>query len=110
MVGEEDKGVCGVRCCDCEFRRQCDEREQVLTAFVKCYKRDALLANKTRSAAPVTNADHIRAMSDEELAKFLCKLIPPEACSLRCPANAQCYHEHTGLAYWLQQPYEEDEA
>lgn len=50
----------------------------------------------------VTNADHIRAMSDEELADFMVVNI----CSLKqeqCPKTCkQCWLE------WLQQPYKED--
>lgn len=105
MVGEEDKGVCGVSLGYC-----CLKGEICEFATVNGYCSKTACTKVNNLGLIVTNADHIRAMSDEELAKFLCKLIPPEACSLRCPANAQCYHEHTGLAYWLQQPYEEDEA
>lgn len=104
-----------MRCCDCEFRRQCDEREQVLTAFVKCYKRDALLANKTRSAAPATNADHIRAMSDDELAEQL--VINVDGLSkkrvyLAAPVGEIFARRDIAEAHtleWLQQPYKEDE-
>ena len=47
-----------MRCCECEFRSQCDESETVLTAFVRCYKRDRLLEEK--------KIDRIQAMSDKE--------------------------------------------
>lgn len=56
-----------MRCCDCEFRNRCDETEKVLTSFVKCYKRDRLLKEQKTQ----TNADKIRSMTDEELAKWL---------------------------------------
>lgn len=49
-----------MRCCDCEFRSQCDESEKVLTAFVRCYKRNRLLEEKK------AKADRIQAMSDKE--------------------------------------------
>lgn len=52
---------------------------------------------------PMTNADRIRAMSDEELADFMVVNICPlkqEQCPRTCK---QCWLE------WLQQPYKEDE-
>ena len=49
-----------MRCCECEFKSQCDESETVLTAFVRCYKRDRLLEEKK------TKIDRIQAMSDKE--------------------------------------------
>lgn len=49
-----------MRCCECEFRNQCDESETVLsetvlTAFVRCYKRDRLLEEKKAK----TKADEV---------------------------------------------------
>ena len=41
-----------MRCCECEFRNQCDESETVLTAFVRCYKRDRLLEEKKSKSRP----------------------------------------------------------
>lgn len=51
-----------MRCCECEFRSQCDESETVLTAFVRCYKRDRLLDEKKAK----TKAGRIQAMPDKE--------------------------------------------
>ena len=51
-----------MRCCDCEFRSQCDESETVLTAFVRCYKRDRLLEEKKAK----TKASRIRSISDKK--------------------------------------------
>ena len=60
---------------------------------------------------PQTNADRIRAMSDEELAKFLCEFRSCDSdghpCS-GCKAERYCYAGHTGMEDWLQQPAEED--
>ena len=58
---------------------------------------------------PMTNADRIRSMSDEELAEFL-------ESSHGCPSNEDCeYGVHATSencikhwATWLQQPAEED--
>ena len=57
-----------------------------------------------------TNADHIRAMSDEELAEFLMKLMGHAQCFAEgifryhpCPQDQNC--KQCGLE-WLQQPAE----
>lgn len=58
----------------------------------------------------VTNADRIRAMSDEELAKFIS--IQSDDCL--CSDNSKCDYHCGGdsclkvLLDWLQQPAEED--
>ena len=49
-----------MRCCECEFRSHCDESETVLTAFVRCYKRDRLLEEKKAKTG------RIQAMPDKE--------------------------------------------
>lgn len=58
--------------------------------------------------APMTNADRIRAMTDEELAKFLyaCEFchICEEGCD-NCSYNGDCERR---LADWLQKPAEGD--
>lgn len=52
-----------------------------------------------------TNADRIRAMSDEELAKFLCRNM--QDCSV-CPGTKYCSFGHNGFVKWLGLPAEED--
>lgn len=58
-----------------------------------------------------TNADRIRAMSDEELAEFICNIRSAKAnehpCS-DCVANNFCRMGHNGMIDWLQQPAEEE--
>ena len=58
----------------------------------------------------LTNADRIRAMSDEELAMFLCNFRSYNAdvyiCE-GCKAEQHCHAGHTGTIDWLQQPAEE---
>ena len=75
-----------MRCCECEFRSQCDESETVLTAFVRCYKRDQLLEEKK------AQADRIQAMSDKgkELAAQL-RRISVDTGGLVCLG---CGYEH----------------
>lgn len=54
----------------------------------------------------MTNADRIRAMSDEELSQFLCSWHNAEECH-HCVAERFCEYGHTGMIDWLQQ--EDDE-
>ena len=58
---------------------------------------------------PITNADRIRAMSDEELAHWICKKLP--GCdSKTCPGAELCNATDglsNGLVKWLKQPAEE---
>ncbi len=60
------------------------------------------------SAVPMTNADRIRAMSDEELAKWICSIMTAECCDQRCPARDICNLGDNGLVKWMKQPAEED--
>ena len=59
----------------------------------------------------ITNANRIRAMSDEELGKFLCDF---RSCNSSkhpcdgCKAEPHCHTGHNGMIDWLRQPAEED--
>ena len=59
-------------------------------------------------AKPKTNADNIRRMTDEELAKWLCSKFDCYG-NKPCPVKDICYPDHNGMLYWLQQPYKENE-
>ena len=50
-----------------------------------------------------SNADRIRAMSDEELAVFLCGIAATNCCG-GCMVQEFCYAEHNGFADWVKQP------
>lgn len=68
--------------------------------------------NKQVLAPPPTNADRIRAMSDEELAVWLCGLFSVLTCYTHCPGCDFCNDADgtsNGLKKWLQQPAEEDD-
>ena len=56
---------------------------------------------------PATNADRIRAMSDEELAKFLnwCEAMGYEDSSIAIDSSGHCMN----MLEWLQQPAPEEE-
>ena len=60
---------------------------------------------------PITNAERIRAMSDEELAKFLCEFRSLGAsnhpCNF-CKAEEFCSLGHNGMIDWLHRPAEEE--
>ncbi len=58
-----------------------------------------------------TNADRIRVMSDEELAKFLCDIRSKRSSRYSCEgcvAEEFCHDGHNGMIDWLQQPAEEE--
>lgn len=57
---------------------------------------------------PMTNADRIRAMSDKELAEFLCHFRSDDAATCSgCKSEHYCRPGHNGMIDWLQQPAEE---
>lgn len=56
-----------------------------------------------------THGDRIRAMSDEELADFLCSISTAECCDRSCPARDMCDYGDMGLIKWLKQPAKEEE-
>ena len=58
-----------------------------------------------------TNADRIRAMSDEELAEFLCDFRgcdTDENTCIGCKGEQYCRAGHAGTMEWLKQPAEEE--
>ena len=59
---------------------------------------------KDYNRPPMTNADRIRAMSDEELAEFLYWYCPYDEAKMDCEESDcdEC------VADWLKQPYKED--
>ena len=59
----------------------------------------------------VTNADKIRAMSDEELAEWLCQTLDCDFCKAHMqnmPTHSCCENHESGILKWLQQPAEEE--
>ena len=58
-----------------------------------------------------TNADRIRAMSDEELAEFLCDFRgcdTDENTCIGCKGEQYCRAGHAGTMEWLKQPAEKE--
>ena len=86
------KGFCG----ECDRRYACDIDPD------KC--------DEWPDPVPMTNADRIRSMRDEELAVWLCGLFSANTCVTHCPGYDFCYDSYgksNGLKKWLQQPAEE---
>ena len=87
------KGFCG----ECDRRYACDIDPD------KC--------DEWPDPVPMTNADRIRAMSDEELAVWLCGLFSVLTCYTHCPGCDFCNDADgtsNGLKKWLQHPAEEE--
>lgn len=94
----------------CPYKKQCSDSPEH-TSFYEGTECDYF--NQQVIHAPLTNADRIRAMSDEELAILLCRIMD---CSI-CKRNIQKDGEYDnysadGLSKavlnWLQRPPEED--
>ena len=57
---------------------------------------------------PPTNGDHVRAMDNKELSKWLCSIMTGECCDMTCPGREFCEPGHKGLLDWLQAIYKEE--
>lgn len=87
----------GLNLCD-SCRADCRHERNPREIVIKCgaYK------------PPMTNADRIRAMSDKELAEFLCHFRSDDAATCSgCKSEHYCRPGHNGMIDWLQQPVEE---
>ena len=51
-----------------------------------------------------SNGDRIRAMTDEELGKFMCSRL--DCYGSDCPGKHLCHHGSNGLVEWMKQPAE----
>ena len=99
---EYEKGVCPMSC----FRA-------VITEDLKNWPRPVVFSHfKDSNECPLTHpkpkpthADRIRAMTDEELAEFLCE--SRFTCG-NCPAAEFCKDGHIGFIDWLKQPEESE--
>ena len=58
-----------------------------------------------------SNSDKFRAMSDEELAEWLCQALDCDFCKAHMqniPTYSYCENHESGILKWLQQPAEEE--
>ena len=61
-------------------KKRMDERLEMMH---KLYS-DSEVRHIFSPSGPMTNADHIRSMTDEELAKFIASGVPKDVCRDRC--------------------------
>ena len=88
-----------------------DEREDGLSyADAIDMAISALRAQQESKPQWISVADRIRAMSDEELAKWLCSIMTAECCDRTCPAREKCGiwlgSGGDAMYNWLRQPEE----
>ena len=91
----------------CPYRKECSDSPEH-TSFYKGTECDYF--NQQVIHAPLTNADRIRAMNDDELATML---FDYKECNKNCimSSGKHCYEiceEESVILKWLQQPAEED--
>ena len=93
-----------MKCNTCQNENYCYDGNHQLT-------RDGCADNGWCAYSPMTNADRIRAMSDEELAEFIseqrmsfrCMLSKDDGCIIPDMSCKECWLS------WLKSPLEEDE-
>lgn len=94
----------------CPYRHECGTiHEATFTDDSECAE-----FNRKVDSMPMTNADRIRAMSDEELAKMIAFLIEKDECfrediddCYKCPLCSFCSNcKPGGELEWLKQPVE----
>lgn len=95
----------------CPYRKECSDSPEH-TSFYEWTECDYF--NQQVIHAPLTNADRIRAMTDEELAEFL-RRVHVDPCSACCDNLYWCRRNNATepvcqkhFFKWLQQPAEED--
>lgn len=77
------------------------------------YRHGCIGEDMCRCREPMTNADRIRAMSDEELATFISEIA--DECERNTECNQHCYGcdieycVRESCLKWLQHPAEEDD-
>ena len=91
----------------CPYRKECSDSPEH-TSFYERTECDYF--NQQVIHAPLTNADRIRAMNDDELATML---FDYKECNKNCimSSGKHCYEiceEESVILKWLQQPAEED--
>ena len=53
-----------MRCCDCEFRKDCKDEDTVLTAFVRCSVREEKLKQKSNQAEEYVKKSDLKNIGD----------------------------------------------
>ena len=76
------------------------------------YNASDYICDQYRPAKPLTNADRIRNMTDEELAKFLNAIVQncrEESCNDGCPMADCCAYDWDWQEKWLKQEAKDDD-
>lgn len=79
-------------CKSCERSKYCNMESE-----------DVIGCANYQERVPHTKADEIRAMTDRELADFLCD---NTSCG-HCIASELCWSGHNGFEYWIKQEVQE---
>lgn len=83
-----------VDCKECKNYNICEIRKMVEGKLKRC--------QSFEQKKPQTNADRIRAMSDEELAKFIDKLSSCSCCGFDKNECKKSVHCRDGIMQWLK--------
>ena len=91
MPNKKNPSATDLYCLDCGAWQKFARKDEI--RLYQCKKK------------PITNADRIRAMSDEELAEFLCGVFDDDDCNGKyiCGVTIPDYDEYSILD-WLKQP------
>ena len=98
------KRKAATNCSDCA---RCDllmDDAIILAAYDRAI---SALRAQQQPNAPLTNADRIRAMSDEELAQWLCNKLDCGICKEEIQgmdSPKPCVKQHVSVLEWLKQP------
>lgn len=77
------------------------KRKNRESAYAPCFEPEEI--------PQITNADRIRAMSDEELAHWICSHNTPDFCEQKCPVRNDCkFGEVELLVEWMKRPRRSD--
>ena len=106
-------GGTGEQNCMVVFGVNTDTLYEAFDMAISAIRQQEHFRDVTKKVEPLTNAQKIRAMTDEELVNFLMRLMGHAQCFAEgifpyhpCPQNTDC--KQCGID-WLQQPAEEDD-
>lgn len=89
---------------------RCEECYNMKCVFVTGERTD-IDTSECEDFRPMTNADHIRAMSDHDLAEFLCAIMDccgNDACGTFCPMWKCCNDGPDNVEDWLKLPVDKE--
>ena len=93
-------------CCSCIYETRSTFTEPCVSCGDEFLN---YMAKPTPKRKQKTNADYLRSISDDELAKILCAMVSPPNKAVNCGiciAADYCRMGHTGFIDWLKQEAE----